>query len=331
MAHRDVIVVGLSAGGLGPLRRLAADLPHDLGVALFVVQHIGARRSALAELLAAAGPLPAAWAADGEPIEASRIYVAPPDHHLLVHPGFVRLSRGPAENRTRPAVDPMFRSAARAYGPRVVGVILSGMLGDGTAGFAEIKRRGGATVVQDPDEADFPSMPLSALLHTGVDHRLPVAAMAELLIRLAGRGALGGAGLRETVWTTSEEEMTGGYDLNPPVALTCPTCGGALADTTEDSMPYFTCHIGHRFAAADMDEAQFRHTEGALEAALRTLNERSAFCQRMADASRGKALHRPALQWAAARDEAKERAEVLRRFVERGWQRPDPTGDDPTG
>ena len=125
--------------------------------------------------------------------------------------------------------------------------------------------------------------------------------------------------------------MAEGYDLKAPVALTCPNCGGALAETTVDSMPYFTCHIGHRFAAANFDEAQFRHMEGALEAALRTLNERSALCQRMAGAARGKGLHRAALQWEAARDEAKERAEVLRRFIERGWQRPAPDGDDVAG
>ena len=120
--------------------------------------------------------------------------------------------------------------------------------------------------------------------------------------------------------------MAGGYDLKAPVALTCPTCGGALADTTEDSLPYFTCHIGHRFAAADFDEAQFRQMEGALEAGLRTLNERSALCRRMAEAARGKGLDRAALQWEAARDEARERAELLRRFIERGWRRPDADG-----
>jgi two-component system chemotaxis response regulator CheB len=185
--------------------------------------------------------------------------------------------------------------------------------------------------VQDPDEAEFPGMPLSALRHTGVDHRLPAAAMAGLLVRLAGRRAQGGAGRPGAVWRASEEKMTGGYDLKPPVALTCPTCGGAVADTTEDSMPYFTCHIGHRFAAADMDEAQFRQMEGALEAALRALNERSALCQRMAQAVRGKGLQRAALDWEAARDEAKERAEELQRFVERGWRRPDPDGDDAGG
>ena len=125
--------------------------------------------------------------------------------------------------------------------------------------------------------------------------------------------------------------MTGGYDLKPPVALTCPTCGGAVADTPEDSMPYFTCHLGHRFAPADFDEAQFRQMEGALEVALRALNERSALCRRMAGAARGKGLDRSALQWEAARDEAHERAEVLGRFVERGWQRPDPDEDVATG
>jgi two-component system chemotaxis response regulator CheB len=331
VAHQDIIVVGLSAGGLGPLRALVAGLPHDLDAALFVVQHIGTHRSALAELLASAGPLPAEWAADGEAIEASRIYVACPDYHLLVEPGRVRLSRGPAENRTRPAADPLFRSAARAYGPRVVGVILSGLLSDGTAGMAEIKRRGGTTVVQDPDEAEYPSMPLNTLLHTSVDHRLPVAAMPDLLVQLAGRHAANLTGRPEAVWGGLEKDMTAGYQLNPPVALTCPTCGGAMADTTEDSMPYFTCHIGHRFAAADVDEAQFRHMEGTLEAALRTLNERSALCLRMAEAMRGKGLHSLSAQWDAARDEATERAKVLRCFVEQGWQRPDSEGDDTAG
>ena len=125
--------------------------------------------------------------------------------------------------------------------------------------------------------------------------------------------------------------MAGGYDLKTPVALTCPACGGAMADTTKDSLPYYTCHIGHRFAAADFNEAQFRQVERALEAALRTLNERAAACQRMAEAALGRGLGRAALSWEAARDEAHERAEAMRRFVERGWRRPDPEGDDAAG
>lgn len=317
---RDIIVIGASAGGLEALKRLVRDLPQDLPAALFVVVHIGARRSTLPAILSAAGPLPAAWARDGEPIRPGRIHVAPPDHHLLVEPGRMRLSRGPRENRTRPALDPLFRSAALAYGPRVAGVVLSGALNDGTAGLAEIKRHGGASLVQEPEDAKFPGMPRSALRHTEVDHRAPAAALGSVLARLACEGPAG--------WpdeaSRQEKPVSEGYTLKPPVALTCPTCGGAVAQTSVDSLPYFACHIGHRFAAADMDEAQFRQMEGALEVALRVLNERTALCHRMAEAARGRGAAHSAERWEAAMHEAEERAVVLRRFVERGWQRPDP-------
>lgn len=335
-AHRDIIVIGASAGGVGALRRLVGGLPHDLAAALLVVVHIGARRSALPEILSAAGPLPAASAADGDPLLVGRIYVAPPDRHLLVEPNRVRLSRGPVENRTRPAIDPLFRSAAEAYGPKVVGVILSGLRSDGTAGFAAIKRRGGTTVVQDPGEAEFPDMPLSALRHTQVDHRAPAAAIADLLAALSGRvpprGGRRTGGWAEPAPTAKREEdvaMTGGYDFKPPVALTCPGCGGALADTTEDSLPYFVCHIGHRYAAADMDEAQFRDMERALDVALRSLSERGALCHRMAEAARGRGAAASAAQWDDAKREAEERTRTLGRFLERGWRRPDPEAPVP--
>ena len=333
---RDIIVLGASAGGLDALKRIVHGLPRDLPAALFVVLHIGAnRRSELAAILSAAGPLPAIWAEDGAPIEPGRIHVAPPDHHLLIEPGRLRLSRGPRENRTRPAADPLFRSAALAYGPRVAGVVLSGTLGDGTAGLAEIKRRGGVSVVQDPRDAAFPGMPLSALRHTRVDYRATAAEMAGLLARLAcgqpppARLRREAEGPRPATQPApvQEETMTGGYELKPPAALTCPLCGGAVAQTSEDSLPYFTCHIGHRFAAADMDEAQFRELEKALEVALRVLNERRALCYRMAMAARGRAAVHTAGLWDSAAREAEERAEVLRRFVEKGWLRPDP--DEP--
>lgn len=336
--NRDIILLGASAGGLEALKRIARDLPRDLPAALFVVLHIGTnRRSALPAILSAAGPLPAVWAEDGAPIEPGRIHVAPPDHHLLIEPGRLRLSRGPRENRTRPAVDPLFRSAALAYGPRVTGVVLSGALGDGTAGLAEIKRRDGISVVQDPEDAEFPGMPLSALRYTEVDYCAPATEIADLLTRLA-RGQprlarpqhLRWGGRRQVAQLASgqEEKMTGGYDLMSPVALTCPLCGGAVAETTEDSLPYYTCHIGHRFAAADLDEAQFRELERALEVALRVLNERAALCRRMAGSARGRGAVHAAARWDAAAQEAEERAEVLRPFIEKDWLRPSPDDEE---
>ena len=169
-----IVVIGASAGGVEAIRALTAALPAGFPAAVFVVLHIGAHKSELPWLLNQTGPLRASHPRDGDPIHAGQIYVAPPDHHLLVERGHVRLTRGPRENWARPAVDPLFRSAAQAYGSGVTGVILTGGLNDGTAGLFEVKQHGGATVVQDPDDAENPSMPRSALQHVAVDHCLPL-------------------------------------------------------------------------------------------------------------------------------------------------------------
>lgn len=333
----DVVVIGASAGGVEALRTLVARLPCDFGAALLVVQHIGARRSRLPEILARAGPLPVVWAANGQSLQPGCVYVAPPDRHLLISPGgtSLALSRGPSENHTRPAVDPLFRSAAQACGSRVIGIVLSGALGDGTAGLAEIVRLGGTTVVQDPDEAEYPDMPRSALRHVPVHHCLPVARIAELLIGLCGTehasaAASPGEGDRGSLPHVEEEDvnMEGEHTLKRPTALTCPTCGGAVAQSSVDSLPYFECHTGHRFAAQNMDDAQFQQLEGALEVALRVLNERTELTRRLADAARGKGQTLSAGRWDAATREAMERARIMRRFVEQGWERPADIGDD---
>ena len=192
----SIVVIGASVGGVEAIGFLASALPPDFAAAVLVVLHIGAHKSVLPRLLSQRGPLPACHPGDGDPIRPGRIYVAPPDHHLLVEPGRVRLARGPRENWVRPAVDPLFRSAAQAYGPGVVGVVLTGGLNDGTAGLFEIKRCGGVAVVQDPDDAVSPGMPQSALRHVAVDHRLPLAAIPALLAELVvgGMGAIARAG-----------------------------------------------------------------------------------------------------------------------------------------
>lgn len=185
MPHRDVVVVGASAGGVEALRELVHGLPADLPASVLVVRHVPPEsQSALPRILARSGPLPAAHALDGEELRPARIYVAPADFHMLVEDGRIRLVRGPRENLHRPAVDPLFRSAAAAYGRRVVGVVLTGALDDGTAGLATIKRCGGVAVVQDPADATFSSMPASALRNVRVDHSVPLAGIAPLLDRL---------------------------------------------------------------------------------------------------------------------------------------------------
>lgn len=182
---RNIIVVGASAGGFEALKTLVTDLPENFPASIFIVWHVSPDvTGVLPQVLNRSGKLAAAHGVNGEPIETGRIYVAPPDHHLLVERGRVRVTKGPKENRFRPAVDPLFRSAAYTYGNRVIGVILSGALDDGTSGLWMIKHRGGVGVVQDPLDAEFPSMPSNALREVAVDYSIPVAQMAQLLVRL---------------------------------------------------------------------------------------------------------------------------------------------------
>ena len=186
MAGHDIIVVGASAGGVEALQTLVRGLPADVPAAMFVVLHMSADApSMLPQILNRAGPLPVAAAVDNEPIAPGRVYVAVPDHHLLIERGRVCLVRGPKENRSRPAVDPLFRSAARAYGSRVIGVVLTGALDDGTSGLQAVKGRGGLAVVQDPAEALYTGMPRSAMEHVAVDYCMPLAEIPALLARLA--------------------------------------------------------------------------------------------------------------------------------------------------
>jgi two-component system, chemotaxis family, protein-glutamate methylesterase/glutaminase len=187
MAGHDIVVIGGSAGAVEAMKRICEALPGNLSAAVFVVIHVSPRsRSVLPELLSRAGRLPARHPKDGEAISRGIIYVAPPDYHMLVHPGHVILRRGPHENRTRPAIDPLFRSAAVAYRSRVIGVVLSGLLDDGSAGLIAIKSCGGICVVQQPDDAMWPEMPRNALAHDHVDHCAPVDELPSLLRRLTG-------------------------------------------------------------------------------------------------------------------------------------------------
>jgi two-component system, chemotaxis family, protein-glutamate methylesterase/glutaminase len=179
-----VIVIGASMGGVDALQKLAAGLARNIPAALFMVQHVGRGASQLPQLLSRAGPLPAVHPAQGGAISPGWIYVAPPDHHLLVERGSTRLTRGPRENWARPAIDPLFRSAAKAYGRRVIGVILTGLLNDGSAGLRAVRAEGGLAVVQDPADAVAPDMPLNALRHAGADYRVAVAELPHLLMEL---------------------------------------------------------------------------------------------------------------------------------------------------
>jgi two-component system chemotaxis response regulator CheB len=187
MGHRRIVVIGASAGGLDPLREIIGALPATFPAPVCVVLHTSPTSPGfLNEILARSGTMETAWAEDGTRLQPGRVYLAPRDHHLLVEPGVLRLGRGPKEHRFRPAIDPLFRSAAQVYGPGTVGVVLSGHLDDGISGLHVIRRLGGTVIVQDPDDAVFPSMPAGALRSVAADYVVRAGEIAPLLVRVTG-------------------------------------------------------------------------------------------------------------------------------------------------
>jgi two-component system chemotaxis response regulator CheB len=324
MPGRDIIVVGASAGGVEALSQLALRLPADLPASIFIVLHVPAHgTSLLPHILNRHGPLPALHPADGEEIRPGRIYVAPPDQHLLVEEGRVRLSRGPRENGHRPAVDPLFRTAARSYGPRAVGVVLSGTLDDGTAGLAAIKQRGGVAVVQDPHDALFPGMPRSALDSVAVDHSLPVAAIAEVLGRLAHEPITnpGGTPMPDEV---RAESRIAAFDLGAiedddrpgqPSVFGCPDCGGTLWELQDGDLIRFRCRVGHAWTANGLMARQSEGIETALWTALRALEERAVLCTRVAERMTRRGLGASAARFEQQSDDSRRRAAILREVL----------------
>ncbi len=317
-----IIVIGASEGGVDAIRSLAAGLPLGFPAAIFVVLHIGAHKSQLPSLLNFSSPLHASHARDGEQIESGHIYVAPPDHHLTIENTHIRLTRGPRENWARPAIDPLFRSAARSHGSEVIGVILTGGLNDGTAGLIEVKRCGGTVIVQSPDDAVNPSMPRSALQHAQVDHQTTLKGLPALLISLVSDPSLIAQDTTSTVPGSRRREMTADYKSDHPVAINCPDCGGALRRIELGSLTQFCCHIGHIYTAEVMVAAQFAALETALEAAMRSLSERGELCRQMADKTRAAGGEKTADQWTAAMKEAKDRTGTLRHLLEKEWTHP---------
>src|SRR4051812_27641037 len=252
MPGRDIVVIGGSAGSIEVLAELVGGLPRDFPGSLFVVVHFpGSVPSTLPRILSRAGPLPAHHPRDGEMIEPGRIYVAPPDCHLHISDDRIRLTRGPKENGHRPAVDPLFRTAALSYGPRVVGVILSGNLNDGTAGLLRIKQLGGVAIIQDPESALYQGMPRSAVEHVAVDHVLPVHEIAGRVTDLADRpiGPVEVTGMPEdfTSDNQAEEIATADRHQQPgvPSTMACPECHGVLWEVKDEELVHFRCRVGH--------------------------------------------------------------------------------------
>jgi two-component system chemotaxis response regulator CheB len=329
MTGHDIIVIGSSAGGVDALVKLVNQLPANLPASIFTVLHIPARSpSVLPDILSRSGPLPAIHPADREEITHGRIYIAPPDQHLLIEQGYIRIARGPRENRHRPAIDPTFRSAALAYGPRVVGVILTGALGDGTAGLLAIKQRGGIAVVQDPHDALYPSMPLSALANVQVDYMVPLALIGPLLMRLVAEQVE-----EKEVYPLSSElkkEMVLA-EMNPdissisnssragtPSVFSCPECGDVLWELQNGDLLHFRCRVGHAFSVESVLDAQSEQLEAALWMALKTLEEHASLSNRMAMSMRARGQEQLAKNFEEKKLQAEQSALVIQQILRKG-------------
>lgn len=321
MDPQAVIVIGASEGGVSALRAVLAALPEDLPAAVLVVLHIGAHESELPTIFNRDPGLRASHARNGEPLCANRVYVAPPDHHMIVSDGAIRLTKGPRENFARPSIDPLFRSVAEEYGPAAIGVILTGGLSDGVAGLYEIAQRGGVTIVQDPAEATNPSMPASALRYVAVDHCAPLAAIPRLLERAVAARAIV-VPLIRTASEGLERPMTAEFTLDRPVAVTCPDCGGALKQDHLGALTQYRCHIGHIYSAPAMLAGQFRALEQSVEMAMRSLNERAEMCRQMGAAEPDQTV---SIQWRQAMHEAHAQTEPLRKLLDHAWMHPSPS------
>jgi two-component system chemotaxis response regulator CheB len=288
----DIIVIGGSLGSIESLRELATGLPKTISASLFVTVHLlPYANSRLPRLLSMWGDLPAKHPKDREVIAAGKIYVAPPDHHLLVGSGFCRVVKGLKENNTRPAIDPLFRTAAVSYGPRVVAVLLSGMLDDGTSGAAAVRARGGLVVVQDPADALCPDMPANAIRSAEVDYTRPVSKIAPLLVELARTPVNETKGSRAMPEDLEYEANVAQWDVDAlqshkrpgtPSPFVCPNCKGDLWEIQQEGLFHFRCRIGHAFSPLALLASQAEALDDTLNEAFRALKEKAHMEARMA-------------------------------------------------
>ena len=317
MREPRLVAIGASAGGVQALMRLVRGLPPHFDAPVLVAMHLSADiPSALPSVVGRATDMPTAFATDGIPLEPGTIAIAPPGAHMLLNGGTLALSTGPKEHGERPSIDPLFRSAAETYGPGVIGVLLSGSLDDGVAGLARIVAEGGTAMVQSPDDAVHPSMPLQALRRVHVEESLPADELGRAIAMRISE--------KELAMSLNEDGPVGGpvevqieeMPKSASTGLTCPACGGAIWELRDDGVTVLRCHVGHAYGLESFGDAQAEHTEAALWEAVRTLEERRALLARMADsAERGsRTLSAAHLRSAAAELDAK--GDTVRRLVE---------------
>jgi two-component system, chemotaxis family, protein-glutamate methylesterase/glutaminase len=318
-----IVVIGASAGGVRALQVLAAQLAPDFAAPILAVQHVGSYPSVLPSLLSRQGPLPAAHAVDGQPLVAGQITIAPPDHHMLVERDVIRLTRGPKEHHARPAIDPLFRSAALNWGPAAIGVVLTGLLDDGTPGLQAIKQAGGTVVVQDPEDAESPSMPVHALRHVAVDHKVPLAAMGKLLTHLVATVTVAAPKDKSLVTLLEQKIMLREGDplehlreIGSPSTFVCPDCQGTLFEIADMDPRRFRCHTGHAYTLLSLHHAQSEATDDALWGAVRALQEKEHLLKAMAESHSRPSQGADAERLQKEAEKVSRHAQTLRLLIE---------------
>lgn len=321
--NRDIIVIGASAGGLEAVRALLGGLPPDLAAAIFVVIHRGTREpNLMPDILASGTRLPVVTAVEGEAHRHGLVLVAPTDRHLLVGADHVHVRRGPRENRARPAIDPLFRSAAVNCSTRVIAIVLSGLLDDGTAGLLAVKRCGGIAAVQEPSDALYADMPRNAIQHAKVDHVLPVRAMPELLVRLTAEqrpppvAATDNIRIEAMIPALEVGDTAGRLGMRSP--LSCPDCHGALYEIQEAELLRYRCHTGHAFTVESMRAALAEAWERALYDSVRVQEEQAMLTRRIADDLRRSGNLRGAEELESRAASYEEGADMLRQLLAAG-------------
>jgi len=290
--YRDIVVIGASAGGVTALMDLVKALPADFPAPIFVVLHLPADSpSFLPQMLNPVSALPVRHPQDGETVAAGTIYLAPPDHHLLLEDDKVLVTRGPKENRFRPSIDALFRSAAYTYGPRVIGVVLTGYLDDGTSGLWSVQRMGGQAIVQEPRDAEQPSMPTNALEFVAADYVVPLSQLAALLVRLTQERVPAKTRLPAAELDLLKIELTiakqgGGFelgiiDMGKLTPLTCPDCHGALTQLIEGNLIRYRCHTGHAYTVSALLSEVTQSVESLLYQSMRGLEETKMLLQNL--------------------------------------------------
>jgi two-component system, chemotaxis family, protein-glutamate methylesterase/glutaminase len=328
MATRSVIVIGASAGGVEALTRLCGLFPKNLAAVVIIALHITPNAtSRLPQILSRVSQIPVRHARNGDPIQNGQILVAPPNHHVYINNHTIKLSTGPRVNGARPAIDVLFQSAAYTFGPGVIGVLLSGMLDDGTDGLLEISRAGGVALVQDPDEAAFASMPQNAIQKVAVDAVLPIDQLAEKIIAFTGeqvsdiQPAVGRVQMMERKDPPYEELIEDrrlfetDADENPRSLLICPDCGGVLWELKKNGLSHYRCQIGHAYSEESLVALQSNQLENALWTAVRALEERSMLAKRLANRMQERKATRSAQQFQLAAREADRTGEIIRKVL----------------